>query len=106
MIAGDCPPGRYSWDIVLKTRTVEVGVAFYQVKDWIKDVKAMVAARRACFPILGVYLRFTAASNSALGDAAGRDTVVFEIHIPQTSSPSLEPSSDIYRKVGRVCRKK
>jgi L-gulonolactone oxidase len=41
-------------------------------------------------------MRFSGASSSALGEAAGQETVVFEIHIPQTSSPSIEPSSDVY----------
>ena len=96
MIAGNCPPGKCSWDFGVKTRTVEVGIALDRAQDWIRDVRKMFAARRACFPVLGIYLRFSAASKSALGEASGRDTVVFEIHIPQTSSPSIEPSSDVY----------
>ena len=106
MIAGTCPDGRCSWDNGLKTRTVEVGIAMSQVSDWIKDVKALIAARKACFPVLGIYMRFSASSDSALGEAAGRDSVVFEIHIPQNPTPMLEPSSDVYDEMVQMTLRK
>ena len=99
MLAGSCPNGACSWDKGVNTRTVEVGFPLSQVGDWIKDVRALVAARRACFPVLGIYMRFSAASTSALGQAGGRDTVLFEIHIPQGPKPMLEPSSDVYEEM-------
>lgn len=96
MIAGTCEPGKCSWDFGIKTRTVEIGMPLDRVEEWIADVKAMIHARKACFPILGIYMRFSAASTSALGEASGHDSVVFEIHVPQKSNSALEPSSDVY----------
>lgn len=96
MIAGTCAPGKCPWDYGIKTRTVEVGFPLDRLEEWIGDVRSMLASRRACFPVLGIYLRFLPPSRAALGQAFGEETVVFEIHVPQTSSPSIEPSSDIY----------
>ncbi|MBQ49554.1 MAG: hypothetical protein CMP10_19395 [Zetaproteobacteria bacterium] len=96
MIGGSCSPGKCSWDNGIKTRTVEVGFSLARVKDWMKDVRQLMAKRKACFPVLGIYMRFSAAATSALSQARGEDTVVFEVHIPQTSNPELEPSSDVY----------
>lgn len=99
MLAGTCEPGKCSWDYGLKTRTVEVAFALNRAKEWIADVKRIIAARKACFPVLGLYLRFSAQSKAALGQAYGTDTIAFEIHIPQTSKPFLEPSSDVYDEI-------
>ncbi len=99
MIAGTCEPGKCSWDYGIKTRTVEVGFHLRRLPEWIGDIKQLTSQKKACFPILGLYLRFSLASQSAIGQAAGEDTVMFEIHIPQTSSPSLEPSSDVYDEI-------
>ena len=99
MISGTCEPGKCSWDFGIKTRTVEVGIPLRRLPEWIADIKQLTNTRKACFPVLGLYMRFSLASKSALGQASGQDTVVFEIHIPQTSSPSLEPSSDVYDEI-------
>ena len=99
MLAGTCEPGKCSWDYGLKTRTVEVALELNKAKDWITDVRRLIAARKACFPVLGLYLRFSASSRAALGQAYGTDTMMVEIHIPQTSKPFLEPSSDVYDEI-------
>lgn len=96
MIAATCEPGKCSWDYGIKTRTVEVGMPLARLPEWIADVRSIMAKRKGCFPILGIYLRFSAPSRSALGQASNQETFVFEIHVPQTSKPSLEPSSDAY----------
>ncbi|MBC7531499.1 MAG: FAD-binding protein [Oligoflexus sp.] len=96
MIASTCEVGKCSWDHGIKTRTVEIGIEAERLPDWIREVRTMIAAKKACFPILGVYIRFSAASTGALSEAYGHDSAVFEIHIPQISKPTLEPSSDVY----------
>ncbi len=99
MIGGTCVPGKCSWDNGIKTRTVEVGFALSRVKEWMGDVRSIIAKRKACFPVLGIYMRFSGASTAGLSEARGEDTVAFEIHIPQTSTPALEPSSDVYDEI-------
>jgi len=99
MIAGTCEPAKCPWDYGVKSRSVEIGFALDRVQEWITDVKALIAIKRACFPVLGLYMRFSKASKSAIGQASGRDSVVFEIHIPVTNTPDLEPSSEVYDEI-------
>ena len=99
MISGTCEPTKCPWDYGVKSRSVEIGFGLDRVQEWITDVKAMLAIKKACFPVLGLYMRFSKASKSAIGEAAGRDSVVFEIHIPVTNMPDIEPSSEIYEEI-------
>lgn len=99
MIAGSCDPGSCSWDKGLKTRTIEAAFPLTSFSAWVQDVRTIIDRRPAHFPILGIYLRFSKASKAYLGQAYGEDTVMFEIHIPETSTPTLEPSSEVYDEI-------
>lgn len=99
MIGGSCPDGQCSWDRGIKTRTVEVAFAAKDFPAWAQDIKELIRLRPACFPILGIYLRFSAPSKAYLGQAYGQETVMFEIHIPQSNEKQLEASSDVYDEI-------
>jgi FAD-dependent oxidoreductase len=99
MISGSCPEGTCSWDRGIKTRTVEVAFAAKDFEAWASDVKAMLKLRSACFPLMGIYLRFSAPSKAYLGQAYGQETVMFEIHIPTSNRPQLEASSEVYDEI-------
>lgn len=99
MIGGSCPEGTCSWDRGIKTRTVEVAFAAKDFEAWASDVKAMLKLRPACFPLMGIYLRFSAPSRAYLGQAYGQETVMFEIHIPTSNRPQLEASSEVYDEI-------
>jgi L-gulonolactone oxidase len=106
MIGGGCRNGSCAWDRGIKTRTVEAAFALEDFPQWVQDVKELIKQRPACFPILGIYLRFSAPSQAYLGQAYGRETVMFEIHIPQTDQKVLEASSDVYDEILQMTIKK
>jgi FAD-dependent oxidoreductase len=99
MMAGTCLPGSCSWEKGIKTRTVEVAFPLTSFPSWVRDVRQIIEQRPAYFPVLGIYLRFSQASKAYLGQAFGEETVMFEIHIPETSTPALEPSSEVYDEI-------
>jgi len=99
MLGGGCREGTCSWDRGLKTRTIEAAFAAEDFGSWVRDVKELVNQRAACFPVLGIYLRFSAPSRAYLGQAYGRETVMFEIHVPQADRQVLEASSDVYDEI-------
>ncbi len=99
MIGGSCPDGQCAWDRGIKTRTVEVAFSAKDFPAWAQDVKELIRLRPACFPLLGIYLRFSAPSKAYLGQAYGHETVMFEIHIPQANEKQLEASSDVYDEI-------
>lgn len=104
MLASYCEPGTCPWDNdEVKSRTMEVAFPVAHLQEWMADVRAILDERRGCFPVLGLYLRFSAASNRALGFNYGQDTVSFEIHVPKiVEETGHERSSDVYDEIVRV----
>ncbi len=99
MIAGGCEKGKCPWNKGTTGRTLEVAFPVSELKNWIQDVRSILDMRSACFPINGLYLRFSKASNGALSQAYGADTVTFEIHIAVGKEPALEIFSDVYDEI-------
>ncbi len=99
MIGGSCAEGTCAWDRGIKSRTIEAAFAAKDFPAWVEDVKELINRRPGCFPLLGIYLRFSAPSSSYIGQAAGQETVMFEIHMPQTQRPTLESSSEVYDEI-------
>jgi L-gulonolactone oxidase len=99
MIGGRCAEGTCAWDRGIKTRTIEAAFDLKDFPQWAQDVKALLMLRSGCFPALGIYLRFSAPSRAYLGQAHGQETVMFEIHIPQTNEQVLEASSEVYDEI-------
>ena len=98
MLAGNCRGGKCPWEIGIKARTIEAALDVKDFPAWTEDVKTILDRRQACF-LNGIYLRFSKASSSALGQASGKDVVMFEIHIAQNNTPSLEKWSDVYDEI-------
>ena len=105
MMAGNCRTSKCPWQIGIKARTMEAALDLKDFPGWSEDVKKILDQRQACF-INGIYLRFSKASASALGQASGQDVVMFEIHIAQNNKPSLEKWSDVYDEILQMTLKK
>ena len=101
MLGSICAPGDCPWDRPkVKSRTMEAAFALDQLQAWMGDVRSIIARRRACFPILGIYLRFLPASDRVMAINYGRDTVAFEIHIPKVvTEDRFEQSADVYDEI-------
>ena len=99
MIGGSCAYGTCSWDRGIKSRTIEAAFNLRDFPAWVQDVKQLIQQRPGCFPLLGIYLRFSAPSKSYIGQAAGQETVMFEIHLAQTAQATLESSSEVYDEI-------
>ncbi|MFW7380781.1 MAG: D-arabinono-1,4-lactone oxidase [Oligoflexus sp.] len=100
MLASDCEKGSCAWDLGLVNRTMEVAFPVEKFPQWVDEVKEVLAARKACFPILGIYLRFAKAGSHFLGLNADHDIVLFEIHIPtRPKSDGFEPSAEVYDEI-------
>jgi hypothetical protein len=105
MMAGNCRNSKCPWEIGIKARTIEAAIDLKDFPAWTDDVKKILDQRQACF-LNGIYLRFSKASDSALGQASGQDSVMFEIHIAQNNKPSLEKWSDVYDEILQLTLKK
>ena len=101
MLGSICAPGDCPWDRpMVKSRTMEAAFPLDRLQEWMGDVRSLLAQRRACFPILGIYLRFLPASDRPMAINYGRDTVAFEIHIPKVvKEDRLERSADVYDEI-------
>ena len=101
MLGSTCEPGRCPWDSPrVQSRTMEVAFPLSQLRSWMQDVRGILAAQRACFPILGIYLRFSKASDRWMGFNYGEDMVAFEIHIPKVANETrYERSSAVYDEI-------
>ena len=76
---------------------MEVSFPVRYLTQWMGDVRALLEKRRACFPILGLYLRFSKGSDRWLSFNYGEDVVSVEIHIPKVASETYhERSADVY----------
>ena len=101
MLGSYCQPGTCPWDNdAVRSRTMEASFPLSQLSSWMSDVRALIGETRACFPILGIYLRFSKASDRWLGFNYGEDVVSFEIHVPKVASETYqERSADVYDEI-------
>ncbi len=105
MLGGTCAPGVCAWegDVPQKARSVEVAFPLAHFASWAKDVRQILARSRACFPLFGIYLRFSKGTDVALDMAEGADTVLFEIHVLESVSPDkIEMSSAVYDEIQQM----
>lgn len=109
MLGGTCAPGKCAWDgpSPQKVRSVEIAFPLARFGEWATDVRAIVDKGHGCFPLLGLYLRFSKGSNVALDMAEGADTVLFEIHVLQSlEREKPEMSSAVYDEIQQLTLKK
>ena len=105
MLGGTCPPGTCAWEGASpqKVRSVEVAFPLARFAEWATDVRGIVEKGHGCFPLLGLYLRFSKGSNLALDMAEGADTVLFEIHVLQSLEQNKpEMSSAVYDEIQQL----
>ena len=71
------------------------------------DVRGIIDANRACFPVLGLYLRFSKASDRWAAFNYGEDVVAFEIHIPKIANEdAMERSAAVYDEIVQMTIRK
>lgn len=101
MLGSECSSGTCPWDTdSVRSRTMEASFPLSQLSSWMSDVRAIIEQNRACFPILGIYLRFSQASDRWLGFNYGEDVISFEIHIPKIAAETYhERSADVYDEI-------
>ena len=101
MLGSICEPGRCPWDRPkVKSRTMEAAIPLRYLPAWMADVRALLAVQRACFPILGIYMRFLKGTDRWMALNNGDDTVAIEIHVPKIFDETrLERSSDVYSEI-------
>jgi FAD/FMN-containing dehydrogenase len=101
MLGSSCQPGTCPWsNDAVRSRTMEASFPLSQLPAWMADVRSILGQTRACFPILGIYLRFSKASDRWLGFNYGEDVVSFEIHIPKVATETYqERSADVYDEI-------
>ena len=101
MLGSVCEPGDCPWDRAnVRSRTMEAAFPVHRLQEWMTDVRAILDARRACFPILGIYLRFLKVSDRWMAINYGEDMVAFEIHVPKIANEKrLEQSADVYDEI-------
>jgi L-gulonolactone oxidase len=99
MLAGNCRgSAKCPWEMNLKARTIEFAFPMSEFQNWTKDVRSVLSARQACF-VNGIYIRFSKASQAALGQASGYDAALVEIHIPTLKEPTLEKWGEVYDEI-------
>ncbi|HYX34708.1 MAG TPA: D-arabinono-1,4-lactone oxidase [Oligoflexus sp.] len=100
MLGSACAAGKCPWDYGAKNRSIEVAIPLSQLKNWMQDVRQVLAKDHGCFPVLGLYLRFSPAAESWMSMARGEDTVMFEIHIPTVDKQDIfEQSVQVYDEI-------
>ncbi|MGC6418452.1 MAG: FAD-binding protein [Bradymonadia bacterium] len=106
MLGSACEPGTCPWDSPnVKSRTMEAAFPLSRLKAWMGDVRAILDKNRACFPILGIYLRFSKASDRWLAFNYGEDVVAFEIHVPKVADETyFERSAAVYDEIMYMTR--
>ena len=86
---------------------MEAAFPLARLTEWMGDVKAIIRENRACFPVLGIYLRFSKASDRWMGFNYGQDMVAFEIHVPKVANEAYpERSSGVYDEILQMTLKK
>ncbi len=100
MLGSSCEAGSCPWDFGAKNRSIEAALPLSQLKSWMQDVRAIQERDRGCFPVLGIYLRFSPAGSSWMSMAYGEDMVMFEIHIPSVDKQDIfEQSASVYDEI-------
>ena len=101
MLGSVCEPGNCPWDKEgVLSRTMESAFPLSRLQEWMGDVREILARNRACFPILGIYLRFSKASDRWMGFNYGEDMVAFEIHVPKDAGEvRFERSAAVYDEI-------
>jgi len=101
MLASSCPTGRCPWDVPnVRSRTMEAAFPLQDLAAWMRDVRAILERNRGCFPVLGIYLRFSLGSDRWMAFNEGGETVAFEIHVPMVADEDrLERSSAVYDEI-------
>ncbi len=101
MLGSYCEKGTCPWDNdSVRSRTMEASFPLSRLPEWMADVRSIIDTNRACFPILGIYLRFSKASDRWLGFNYGEDVVSFEIHVPKVATETYqERSADVYDEI-------
>ncbi|HJK90204.1 MAG TPA: D-arabinono-1,4-lactone oxidase [Polyangiaceae bacterium LLY-WYZ-15_(1-7)] len=80
MFSSTCEGLACPWEH-LKIFNPEVAIPVEELPRWMRRVREIVAARPACFPLNGLVIRFSAASESWLGMNAGQDVAYVELHV-------------------------
>lgn len=108
MLGSTCEPGRCPWDTEsVKSRTMEAAFPLRKLSEWMTDVRGIIRSNRACFPVLGIYLRFSKASDRWMGFNYGEDMVAFEIHVPKVSDETYpEKSANVYDEILQLTLRK
>jgi hypothetical protein len=109
MMGGTCSPGNCAWEARFpsKTRSVEVAFPLAKFGAWAQDVRGLLSKARGCFPLFGMYLRFSSGSNIPLDMAEGGPTVLFEIHVLQNVDPTkFENSNAVYDELQQMTIRK
>lgn len=103
MLGSTCAKGECPWDLGLNSRTQELAIPISKLKDWMQDVRSIIAAKRACFPVLGIYMRFAKQSEAWLASSYGEDVMMFEIHVPKESDPNrYEQGTQVYDEIQQL----
>ena len=63
---------------------VEIAIPLDKVPQALRDIKAITAATKVCFPVFGLYVRFGLQSKTLLGPTSDGDKAFIEIHILRT----------------------
>ena len=103
MIGSTCEKGKCPWDYGALSRTQKLAIPLDRLKEWIAEVRSIIAELKACFPILGIYMRLAKASEAFLASSYGRDSMIFEIHVPKESdSTRFEQRTAVYEEIKQI----
>lgn len=81
----------------------EVGIPLERLPDAIRDIRAIIARKKACFPLNGIYFRFGNASKSYIGMSAGRDTAYISIEYLLNKKGKRSPLNyDVYQEIEQM----
>ena len=94
-----------AWDI-FPIKLQEIGIAYEDTIDAIKDIRAILDEKRACFSLNGIYFRFSNASNSILSMNAGRKSTFFSIEYALNPSGKAPVNYDVFQEIEQLLLKK
>ena len=93
------------WD-VFKIKLQEIGISYEDTIPAIKDIREVLAKKRSCFSLNGIYFRFTNASNSILSMNAGRKTTFIGIEYTLNPSGGAPFNYDVFQELEQLLLKK
>lgn len=107
MFSSICQGKECPWNNGIKIFNPEVAIPVADLPAWMADVRALYAARGACFPVNGVVVRFSKASESWVGMNAGQDVAYVEFHIARhPDEGSHEQFADAYDELHQLTLQK